>query len=101
MPINLDNIYYIFLFITNLVFSSLLLKKCFYFHDSKYTLNRISNDKKIAYTPMINRVFALQVVYTSVITLFSQDFLFTWHLQLGYIGLDNLKKILREQSLNR
>lgn len=49
---------------------------------------------------MINRLFTLQVAYISLIILFSQDFIFIYYWQLGYIGLDNRKNILERQSLD-
>ena len=59
MPINLHDIYHVFSLIANLVFGNSLFKKGFYFHGGKWTLNRIFDDQEVAYSPMINGLFAL------------------------------------------
>ena len=79
MPINLRNIYYISSSIANLVSRSSIFKKSFYFYGGKYILNRIFDDQEVTYAPIANRLFALQVVHTSLISLCSRDFAFTWH----------------------
>ena len=99
MPINLHDVYYVPSSIANLVSGSSLFKKGFYFHGGKCILNRISNDQEVAYAPMVNGLFALQVAHTSLIALSSQDSPFTWHRQLGHIGFDSLKKAPKEDGL--
>ena len=100
MPINLRNVYYVPSLIANPVSGSSLFKKGFNFPGGKCTLNRISDDQEVAYAPMVNGLFALQVVHTSLIALSSRDSAFTWHRRLGHIGLDSLKKALGGRSLD-
>lgn len=94
MPINFYDIYYISSSIANLVSNSSLFGKGFYFHDGKCTFNRIFDNQEVAYILIVNRLFALQVAYISLITLFSRDSTFTWHQWLGHVGFDSLKKAL-------
>lgn len=75
--INLHNVYYIPSLIANLVSSSSLFRKGFYFYSGKYTFHCISNDQEIAYAPIVNKLFALQVAHISIITSFFQDSTFT------------------------
>lgn len=97
MLINFHNVYYIPLSMANLVSGNSLFKKSFYFHGSKCTLNWIFDDKEVAYALMINGLFLLKIIYTSLVTLSSWDSAFMWHWWLGYIGLDSLKKVLEER----
>lgn len=100
MLIKLHDVYNVPSSIANLVSDSSLFKKGFYFHGGKCTLNRISDDKEVAYAPMINGLFVLQVIRESVIALSPQDSAFTWHRRLRHIGLDSLKKVLGGRSLD-
>ncbi len=59
MSINLHDVYHVLSSIANLISGSSLFKKGFYFHGGKCTLNRISDNDEIAYTPMISELFAL------------------------------------------
>ena len=76
-----------------------------YLYDNTYfprnsTLNRIADDQEVAYAPMVNGLFALQVAHTSLIAFSSRDSAFTWHRRLGHISLDSLKKSLGGRSLD-
>ncbi len=71
MPINLHEIYHASSLIANLVSGNLLFKKGFYFHGNKCTLRCISDNQEVAYSPMIDGLFALQMAHTSLIALLS------------------------------
>lgn len=71
--INFCNRYYILFWIANLISNSSFFKKGLSFYNSKYTLNQIFNDQKLAYVPIINGLFVLQVIYIFLIILSSRD----------------------------
>lgn len=82
MPFNTRDIHYVPSLIANLVFGSSFFKNGFYFYVGNDTLNRISDDQEVVYTPMVNGLFALQVVYIFFIALLSGDFTFMRYQQL-------------------
>lgn len=59
MSINLHDVYHVLSSIAKLISGSSLFKKGIYFHGGQCTLNRISDNHEIAYTPMISELFAL------------------------------------------
>lgn len=76
ISINLCNIYYVFSLIANIIISSSLFKKVFYFYNNKYTLYQIFDYQKMTYISIVNRLFILAVIYISLITFSFRDFAF-------------------------